>query len=134
MKDRRNALVRLLLGVMSAALTTLAAMLLMAAALMYLKIGDTAICYFNQSIKLFSAALGACAAVPRGGERGLLTGMAVGFFYCALGCGVCRALGGVEIGVSDVLGETLLCGAAGAVTGVIRANLAPRARSRSAKR
>lgn len=130
MKTSKNALIRLLLGVMSAALITLAAMLLLATAVMYLQISDAAISCLNQGIKLLCACLGACAAVPRGGERGMLTGAAVGLFYCVLGLIVCRALGGVEIGVSDMLGETLMCGTAGAVTGVIRANLSSRARRR----
>ena len=131
-RNRRNVLKSLALGLFTAVLVTLIAMLLLAAALVYLRFSDRLLTVLNQLIKLASIVLGVCAAVPRGGERGLATGVLLSLLYTGLGYAFYLALGGGSFAVGNMLGEMMLGAAAGAVTGAVRANLHPRARARSA--
>ena len=125
-KTRKSTLLALLRGLLIAVALTLACMLIMAAALVYLQMSDRLLTVLNQIVKLLAIALGTCAAVPRGGSRGLLTGVEIALLYMALGYAMYVLLGGGSFAVGNMLGEMLLGSAVGAVTGAVRANLSPR--------
>ena len=129
-KTRKRTLLSLLKGLLIAVALTLACMLIMAAALVYLQMSDRLLTVLNQLVKLLAIALGTCAAVPRGGSRGLLTGVEIALVYMALGYAMYVLLGGGSFAVGNMLGEMLLGSAVGAVTGAVRANLSPKRRSR----
>ena len=125
-KTRKRTLLSLLKGLLIAVALTLVCMLAMSAALVYLQMGDRLLTVLNQLVKLLAIALGTCAAVPRGGSRGLLTGVEIALVYMALGYAMYVLLGGGSFAVGNMLGEMLLGSAVGAVTGAVRANLSPR--------
>ena len=125
-KTRRSTILALLRGLLISVALTLACMLAMAAALVYLQMSDRLLTVLNQLVKLLAIALGTCAAVPRGGSRGLLTGVEIALLYMALGYAMYVLLGGGSFAVGNMLGEMLLGSAVGAVTGAVRANLSPR--------
>ena len=122
-RSRKSIARSLLLGFLFSAFVTVAAMLLIAAALVYLRFGDRTLTILNQILKLAAVVLGVCVAVPRGGERGLVTGVVIALLYSAAGYGMYLALGGGSFAVGNMLGEMLTGSAAGAVTGAVRANL-----------
>ena len=132
-RTRKGAALALLKGLLIAILLTLVCMLAMAAALVYLQMSDHLLTALNQIVKLLSIALGVCAAVPRGGERGLATGVEIALMYMALGYGMYVLLGGGSFAAGNMLGEMLLGSAVGAVTGAVRANLRPHSRRRAAR-
>lgn len=126
MKGKRTAVVKsIAAGLISAILVTLAGMLLMAGMMMVVSVGDRWLMILNQLLKIGSVILGTCIAVPRGGQRGLATGTAVALLYACIGYGMYAALGGAGFTIGGMLGEILICAAAGAVTGTIRANMQP---------
>ena len=127
-KTRGNIARSLLKGLLVAAAFTFAAMLLIAAALIFFGINDSLLSILNQITKLAAVLLGACAAVPRGGTRGFAVGACVALFYACLGFALYALLGGGGLSFSSMSGEILICAAVGAVTGAVRANLRPRAR------
>ena len=127
---RLRALWALTRGLLAAVAATLAGMLLLAAAVIYLDVSDGALTALNQALKLLCVALGARFAVGVGGERGFVTGAAVGLLYMALGYVLYWRLGGALFSVSSMLLEMLVGGMAGAVVGALCANLRPRARRR----
>lgn len=122
-KSRRSIVRLLLLGLPAAVLFTLIAMVALAAALVWLHLSDSALTWLNQLVKLAAVVLGVCIAVPRGGDRGLATGVLLALAYSALGYGMYVALGGGSFAAGNMLGEMLLGSAAGAVTGAVRANM-----------
>ncbi|MDO4371252.1 MAG: DUF3792 family protein [Clostridia bacterium] len=129
MKGKRTAVVKsIAAGLISAILVTLAGMLLMAGMMMVVSVGDRWLMILNQLLKIGSVILGTCMAVPRGGQRGLATGTAVALLYACIGYGMYAALGGAGFTIGGMLGEILICAAAGAVTGTIRANMQPNRR------
>ena len=131
MKNARlRALWALTRGLLAAVAATLAGMLLLAAAVIYLDVTDGALAALNQLLKLFSVVLGARLAVGVGGERGYVTGAAVGLLYMALGYVLYWQLGGALFSAPAMLLEMLLGGILGAVAGAVCANLRPRARRR----
>ena len=131
MKNARlRALWALTRGLLAAVAATLAGMLLLAAAVIYLDVTDGALAALNQLLKLFSVVLGARLAVGVGGERGFVTGAAVGLLYMALGYVVYWRLGGALFSAGAMLLEMLLGGGFGAAVGAVCANLHPRARRR----
>lgn len=132
-RNRRTILKSLALGLLTAVFITLVCMLLLAAALVYLRFGDQLLTILNQILKLASIVAGVCVAVPRGGERGLATGALISLFYMAAGYALYVALGGGSFAVGNMLGEMMLGSAAGAVTGAVRANLSPARSPRAAK-
>lgn len=133
-RNRRSILKSLALGLLTAVFVTLVTMLLLAAALVYLRFSDRLLTTLNQVLKLLSIVLGVCVAVPRGGERGLATGVLIALFYTAAGYALYLALGGGSFAVGNMLGEMMLGSAAGAVTGAVRANLsAPSRAARAVK-
>ena len=132
-RNRKNIARSLLAGFLAAVLVTIAAMLMLAAALICLPISDNLLTVLNQLIKYGAVFLGACIAVHRGGERGLATGTALAIAYSAVGYALYVALGGGGFAVGNMLGEMLLGSAVGAVTGAVRANMKPKNRFRAAK-
>lgn len=130
-QGRRMAVLKsILAGLVSAVLITLAGMLLLAGVMMIAPVGDKWLMILNQVLKLGSVILGVCVAVPCGGQRGLATGAAVSLLYACIGYGMYVCLGGSGFTVGGMLGEILICAAAGAVTGTIRANLQPQRKKR----
>ena len=125
---RLKALWALTRGLLMAVAATLAGMLLLAAAVIYLDVTDGALAALNQLLKLFSVVLGARLAVGVGGERGFVTGAAVGLLYMALGYIVYWRLGGALFSAAAMLLEMLVGLAVGAAAGAVCANLRPRAR------
>ena len=125
-KTRISIVKKLLLGLLTAILITLAGMLLLAAALIYLKMDDGLLTVLNQLVKALAIVGGVCAAVRRGGNRGLATGVEIALVYAAAGYAVYLLLGGGSFSVGNMLGEMLLGSAVGALTGAVRANLHPR--------
>ena len=125
-RTRKSAALALLKGLLIAVALTLACMLLMAAALVALQMSDRLLTVLNQIVKLLAIAVGTCVAVPRGGSRGLLTGVEIALVYMALGYAMYVLLGGGSFAVGNMLGEMLLGSAVGAVIGAVRANLSPR--------
>ena len=129
MKNARlRALWALTRGLLAAVAATLAGMLLLAAAVIYLDVTDGALAALNQLLKLFSVVLGARLAVGVGGERGFVTGAAVGLLYMALGYVLYWRLGGALFSAAAMLLEMLVGFAVGAAAGAVCANLRPRAR------
>lgn len=131
-RNRGSIAASLALGFLFSAFVTVAAMLLIAAALVYLRFDDKTLTILNQILKLLAVVLGVCVAVPRGGERGLITGVVIALAYSAAGYGLYLLLGGGSFAAGNMLGEMLTGSAAGAVTGAVRANLTVK-RTRKAK-
>ncbi|MBQ4090598.1 MAG: TIGR04086 family membrane protein [Clostridia bacterium] len=130
MKRRRTGIViALLKGLVIAVVATLLGMLIMAAAVIFIGMGDGAIRIVNQILKIFAAALGTFIAVGRGGERGLITGACVGAVYAVAGYVLYICLGGAVFDAVELMGEMTICAAAGAVTGVVCANAKARSRA-----
>ena len=127
-RSRKNTVRHLLTGLTVSILFTLLAMLALSAALVYTQMEDGTLRLLNQLVKLIAIVLGCCAAIPRGGEKGLATGVLLALIYIILGYICCIALGGTGFSFGCMLGEMLLGSAAGAVTGAIRVNLHPRRR------
>ena len=125
---RLKALWALTRGLLAAVAATLAGMLLLAAAVIYLDVTDGALAALNQILKLLSVVLGARLAVGAGGERGFVTGAAVGLLYMALGYVLYWRLGGALLSAAAMLLEMLAGFAVGAAAGAVCANLRPRAR------
>lgn len=129
-RTRRSILKSLILGLLAAVLFTLIAMLVLAAALVFLRFSDRLITILNQIIKLAAVVLGVIAAVPRGSQRGLATGVLIALAYTVIGYVLYVALGGAGFSVTGMLGELLLGVTVGAVTGAVRANMQPGNRGR----
>lgn len=130
-RNRKSILKTLLAGLLVSILFTLLCMLLLAAALVLLRIPDRLLTTLNQVIKIAAVIIGTCVAVPRGGEKGLVTGTVLGLFYSVLGYVLFILLGGGSFFIRCLLGEILLAWAAGASTGAVRANLPGRGRGKS---
>ena len=125
---RLKALWALTRGLLAAVAATLAGMLLLAAAVIYLDVTDGALAALNQLLKLLSVVLGARLAVGVGGERGFVTGAAVGLLYMALGYVLYWQLGGALFSAAAMLLELLVGCLTGAAAGAGCAHLRPRAR------
>ena len=121
---------RTLRGVLTATLVTLGEMLLLAGAVTAIGIGDNTLFVLNQTAKILSIFAGAYAAVGAGGERGFITGAAVGILYMVLGYGLYYSLNGGVSSVAVMLGEMLLGMTLGALSGAVTANLRPGKRRR----
>lgn len=132
-RTRSSILKSLLFGLLAAVVFTLIAMLALAAALVLMRFGDRTITTLNQLIKLVAIVLGVCFAVPRGSQRGFATGLVISIAYTVIGYALYVALGGAGFSFTAMLGELLVGGAIGAVTGAVRANLQPKRRGSRAK-
>lgn len=128
---RKNAGKRLLIGLAIAIAFTIAAMLILAVALITLDAEDKTISIINQFVKIAAILLGTIFAVPRGGERGLASGVFIAVVYTVLGYICYLALGGASFSFTGMLGEILIGTAVGAVCGAVRANLNPKRKHRT---
>ena len=122
-KSRMNTLAALLKGLVLAILITIALMLALAAAAVYLDLSDTVIRWLNQLIKILSIVIGTGISVGRGGEHGFVTGMVLAIVYMVLGYAMYVLLGGNAFNAVSMLGEILIDAAAGGVAGAVFANL-----------
>ena len=131
-RTRKGTLKSLLLGLLAAILFTLLYMLALSAVLVFSQMSDGTLRLLNQLVKLIAIFIGTGIAVPRGGERGLVTGTVLALLYIILGYASYLALGGGSFSVGCMLGEMLLGSAVGAITGAVRANLNPKRRRMAA--
>lgn len=129
---RANTIRRLLIGLLLAIAFTLVAMLIMALVLLTADMSDQLIKFLNQIVKIAAIVLGTSLAVPRGGEKGLASGVFLAMVYTVLGYICYLSLGGASFSFTAMMGEMLLGLAAGAVCGAIRANLNPKRKRRAA--
>lgn len=127
---RQDRLFRLIGGVLTAAAATVAGVAVLSLLIMYAGIGDNVLSGLNQALKLISIFLGTLFAVGAGGEKGLLTGAAVGLLYILIGYGLCCLIDGASMRASVLGAECALGGVIGALSGVLVANL-PVRRSRA---
>ncbi len=128
-----SAAIDVLKGTGVAAGLSVGAVLLLALGLKALPISDTAIPIINQVIKIASVGAGTLMAVGRGGERGLPKGAAVGAAYMLLGTLVYYLLGGGAATPVAALADVGLGTAAGAVCGILSANMPAPAARKSAR-
>ena len=131
--SRFSILLSLLKGLLISIAITLIGMLLLALWVTFSTLSDSVLTWMNQLLKLAAIIPGVCAAVGRAGHRGFATGAALGLIYAIVGYGLYLALGGGSFSATSMLGEILLCAAAGAVTGAVCANLPQKSRRRRAK-
>ena len=130
MDTRKETLLRTLRGLLVAALITLGEMVLLSGGVVVIGIGDEALFILNQAAKILSIFAGVYAAVGVGGERGFITGAAVGILYMVLGYALYYALNGGISSAAVMLGEMLLGMLLGALSGAVTANLRPVKRRR----
>ena len=109
-------------GFAIAAALTFAAIAVLTVVVWKCDITDEALAMCNQCIKIVAVSAGTLLAVGRGGTGGFVTGALIGTVYTALGYGCYAALGG-PASADTLLGEWLVCAAAGAFTGAVAANL-----------
>ena len=131
-RTRKGTLKSLVLGLLAAILFTLLSMLALSAVLVWSQMSDGTLRLLNQLVKLAAIFIGTGIAVPRGGEKGLVTGTVLALLYIILGYISYLALGGGSFSFGCMLGEMLLGSAVGAITGVVRANLNPKRRRTAA--
>lgn len=117
---------RLLKGFLVSVGVTLLGMLMLAAIIIWLGMSDALLKILNQAVKVIAVTLGALACVGRGGSRGLVSGAALGAIYAVAGYCAYSLLGGGAFSILGLLGEMLICVAAGAAAGAIFANLRAR--------
>lgn len=129
MRRRGQAARALVRGVLAAAAITLIGMLILSAAIIFIGMSDTLLKVLNQILKIASVALGAYLGVGRGGERGLVTGAAIGAVYAVVGYLLYALLGDNSFRVAELLGELLIAIAVGATAGAVLANLSPSRKS-----
>ena len=132
-RNRWNAMLGLLKGLLSAVALTLLGMAGIAALAVYGQASDGVIRGLNQALKCLAILLGVLVAVGRGGEKGFFTGMTLAMVYMALGYGMAVCLGGNAFVVPGMLGELLVGAALGGVIGMVLANLPAKRRVVAAK-
>ena len=129
---RRDAARRVARGLGAAIGLTLVGMLILAALVVWARLGDRALIMLNQALKIAAIGLGALTAVSPGGRRGLALGGCVGLVYIALGYGL-TGLSGLALVTARMLVIEMAMGLLlGALFGALAANLP--ARSRAAAR
>ena len=127
--SRTGTAKRLLLGLFAAVAFTLISMLIVSALLISANISDALLTALNQLIKIAAVIAGVTFAVPRGGEKGMASGILIALVYIIAGYICYLLLGGGIFSFVGMLGELLLGCAAGAVWGAVRANMNPRRRT-----
>ena len=129
---RKDAARSVLRGLGAAVGLTLIGMLILAALVVWARLGDRALIMLNQALKILAIGLGALTAVGPGGRRGLALGGCVGLVYIALGYGL-TGLSGLALVTARMLVIEMAMGLLlGALFGALAANLP--ARSRAAAR
>ena len=128
MKKRLIVLWRIARGLLAAIAVTLVGMLLLAAAILYLGLGDQPLTLLNQLLKLLAILVGVRVTVGRGGEHGLAKGAVTAGLYMVLGYAASCALGGLPFSASGMLLEIAAGVMTGGLFGMLLANLHPRER------
>ena len=123
---RRDAVVSVARGLAAAVPLTILGMLILAALVVWARLGDSALIALNQALKIAAIALGALRAVRPGGRRGLALGGCVGLIYIALGYGLIALTGTALVTPRMLTIEMAMGFAIGALCGVIAANLPAR--------
>ena len=126
MKERARVLRALARGLLAAIGVTLAGMLVLSAAILFLDISDRALYIGNQLLKLLAILTGVRFAVGVGGEQGLVTGAVVAAVYMICGYASYCALGGAAFSAKSMLAEIGVGALIGAAVGMLLANLKPR--------
>lgn len=121
-----NVLLKIAKGVVSGAVFTLAAMLVLSAIVVLRGISENAIQIINQVIKVLGILLGVYVAVGRGGERGLLTGAVVGILYILMGYGMYSIIDGSDASASVMAIEEAAGALVGGASGAVLANMKPK--------
>ncbi|MBR3504931.1 MAG: TIGR04086 family membrane protein [Clostridia bacterium] len=126
---RRDAVRAIARGLGAAIALTLAGMLILAALVVWARLGDRALIMLNQALKIAAIGLGALIAVKPGGRRGLALGGCVGLVYIALGYGL-TALSGLALVTARMLVIEMAMGLLlGSLFGALAANLPARRRA-----
>lgn len=126
---RRDAVRAIARGLGAAIALTLAGMLILAALVVWARLGDRALIMLNQALKIAAIGLGALIAVKPGGRRGLALGGCVGLVYIALGYGL-TALSGLALVTARMLVIEMAMGLLlGSLFGALAANLPARSRA-----
>lgn len=118
-RRQTSAWTRLLRALIAAIGITLAAVLLFALLMQWLKPGDTVIRVVNQLIKLGAIFAGVWVLLRQGGERGLLWGALLGLIYMALGVGLYALLSGQQLPVTAYLSDIAMGVAGGGIAGAL---------------
>ncbi len=121
-KQTDRPLLGIIEGVALAAVASVIAILLFALIVKTFGLSDAVIPPVNQVIKVLSILLGSWRAV-KSGARGLIGGLAVGIAYILLGAGIYMMLEGAMSPIGVLLADLALGAAAGAVSGILIANL-----------
>lgn len=116
-------ILRVLKGVMAASLITIVGMLLLTGWVVVRGLNENGIMIVNQLIKVISVLSGVFISVGRGGEKGLLTGAAVGILYILVGYGLYCAIDGGAASAKVMAVEEAVGAVIGACTGVLLANM-----------
>lgn len=127
-------MLRVFKGVMAAAAVTIVSMVLLTGFVVLYGLDDGAIRIVNQVIKAFSLLAGVYIAVGRGGEKGLLTGSAIGILYILIGYALYSAIDGSAAGAKVMAIEEAAGAAIGAAAGVALANMKAGKRARAYNR
>lgn len=123
---RTEILFSLLKGLIASILITLAGMVVLAFAVVFIPFSDGAVLLVNQVLEIVSIFVGVVLAVGVGGNRGFLMGAALGLVYMVLGYGLyCLLDGGLTPPVTMV-GEFAMGALIGALSGAVAANIRPR--------
>ncbi len=122
---------KILVGVMTAAVITIEGMLILTGAVGLKGLDDGAIRATNQVIKVVSLLVGVVFGVGRGGERGLLTGAAIGLLYILVGYGLYTIIDGTDANAKIIAIEEAAGGLIGASAGVVLANMKAGKRARA---
>lgn len=118
-------LVRVLKGVMAASAVTIFAMFLLTGWVVFNDLDADAIQIINQIIKVISILTGVFLSVGRGGERGLITGAAVGILYILIGYGMYSIIDGMNAQAKVMAIEEAAGALIGGCAGVLLANMKP---------
>jgi len=107
-------------GVAAAVAATVVLAAAFALAISAFRMSDGAVRTVNQLIKLAAICAGVLLAVPRGGERALPRGAAVGFFYMGAGVLLYALLTAQHLTAYAYAADLLMGVAAGGLLGLLR--------------
>lgn len=117
---------RLAKGLGAALLVTVAGVAVFALLMQWLRPADGLVRMVNQVLKLAAIAVGACIAVGRGAEGGLIRGALVGLLYMAVGVGLYALFSGQDAPVTAYLADLAMGVAGGGIIGMIQGNISPK--------